>query len=45
MEIVQTIKELIGNKKIDKFHIEFWEENEEKDDEHLVKIDMDKEYY
>ena len=45
MEINQMVKELILNKKIDKFHIEFWEENEEKDAEHIVKINMEKEYY
>ena len=45
MEIIQTITKLMCNKKIDKMHFEFWEKNEEDGEEHLVKIDMEKEYY
>lgn len=45
MEINDAIKRLMFNSKVDKFHIEFWEESEEKDAEHLVKINVEKEYY
>ena len=45
MDRLQAITLVISNSKVDKFNIEYWEENEEKDAEHLVKINVEKEYY
>ena len=45
MDRLQVIAQLLNDLKVDKFNIEYWEENEEKDDEHLVKINVEKEYY
>ena len=45
MDRLQAIAQLLGDSKIDKLRIEYWEQNEEKDAEHLVKINIEKEYY
>lgn len=45
MDRLQAITQLLGDLKVDKVHIEYWEQNEEKDADHLVKINVEKEYY
>ena len=45
MDRLQAITQLLNDLKVDKFNMEYWEENEEKDAEHLVKINVEKEYY
>ena len=45
MERIEAINQLLNDKKIDKLHIEYWEQNEDEDAEHLVKINAEKEYY
>ncbi len=45
MDIIRAITELMCNNEIVKLHVEFWESNEVDDVEHLVKINMEKEYY
>lgn len=45
MDRLQVIIQLLGDLKVDKLHIEYWEQNEEDDAEHLVKINVEKEYY
>ena len=45
MEIKNMIEEILKNDKVDRFHIEYWHQSEEKDvNECLVKIDMEKDY-
>ena len=45
MERIEAINTLLNDKSIDKLNIEYWEQNEEDDAEHLVKINVEKEYY
>jgi hypothetical protein len=45
MDIIRAITELMCNNETVKLHVEFWESNEVDDGEHLVKINMEKEYY
>lgn len=45
MNRLQVITQLLSDLKVDKFTVEFWEQNEADDAEHLVKINVEKEYY
>lgn len=46
MEIKEMINEILQNKKVDEFHIKYWDKtvDEEGADECIVKIDMEKEF-
>ena len=45
MNIMDDIVNLLCNKKVDKLHVEFWEKNDGDDGEHVVKINLETEYY
>ena len=47
MEIKKMIAEILENKKVDEFHIKFWDkvDDEEESEECVVNVDMKKEYF
>lgn len=45
MEIMKMITDLMCNKKVDNLHVEFWEKNDGDDGEHLVKINMETDFF